>query len=111
MIRTPSGTLTERYDHGIRLRRRTPHEHHADLLGPADRDPVAILAAGDRTRVPELIPVADAGKPIRFLARCCSRDGGGPEASTNSGGCRAGLRRLPSDELWSVRHARGERSF
>jgi hypothetical protein len=46
MIRTPSGTLTERYDHGIRLRRRTPHEHHADLLGPADRDPVAILAAG-----------------------------------------------------------------
>ena len=57
MIGTPSGTLAERYDHGIRLRRRTPREHHADLHGPADRDPVAILAAGDRTRVPELIPV------------------------------------------------------
>ena len=57
MIATPSGTLAERYDHGIRLRRRTPREHHADLHGPADRDPVAILAAGDRTRVPELIPV------------------------------------------------------
>jgi hypothetical protein len=53
----PSGTLAQRYDHGIRLRRRTPREHHADLHGPADRDPVAILAAGDRTRVPELIPV------------------------------------------------------
>jgi len=30
---------------------------HADLLGPTDRDPVAILARGDRTRVPELVPV------------------------------------------------------
>src|SRR5271167_4713596 len=57
MIRTPSNTLTERYDHGIRLRRRAPREQHADLLGPADRDPVAILAAGDRTRIPRLIPV------------------------------------------------------
>src|SRR5437773_9754559 len=57
MISTPSGTLTERYEHGIRLRGRTPREHHADLLGPADRDPVAILAAGDRSRVPELVPV------------------------------------------------------
>src|SRR5713226_8498740 len=57
MITTPSGTLSQRYDHGIRLRRRTPREHHADLRGPAHRDPVAILAAGDRTRIPELIPV------------------------------------------------------
>jgi uncharacterized protein (DUF2252 family) len=52
-----SGTLAERYDHGVRLRRKTPREKHADLLGPGDRDPVAILAAGDRTRVPALIPV------------------------------------------------------
>jgi uncharacterized protein (DUF2252 family) len=52
-----SGTLAERYDHGVRLRRKTPRERHADLLGPTDRDPVAILAAGDRTRVPALIPV------------------------------------------------------
>src|SRR5260370_26156610 len=57
MITTPSGTLSQRYDHGIRLRRRMPREHHADLRGPAHRDPVAILAAGDRTRIPELIPV------------------------------------------------------
>jgi uncharacterized protein (DUF2252 family) len=57
MIATPSGLLAERYDHGVRLRRRTPRERHADLRGAAGRDPVAILAAGDRTRVPELIPV------------------------------------------------------
>jgi uncharacterized protein (DUF2252 family) len=51
------GTPAERYNHGVRLRRRTPREHLADLHGPADRDPLAILAAGDRTRVPELLPV------------------------------------------------------
>jgi uncharacterized protein (DUF2252 family) len=38
------------------LRRKTPRERHADLREPAKRDPVAILAAGDSTRVPELIP-------------------------------------------------------
>jgi hypothetical protein len=52
-----SGTLAERYNRGVSLRRKIPRKKHADLLGPADRDPVAILAAGDRTRVPELIPV------------------------------------------------------
>ena len=57
MATTPSGTLSRRYDHGIRLRRKTPREHHADLRAPVNRDPVAILAAGDRTRVPELVPV------------------------------------------------------
>jgi uncharacterized protein (DUF2252 family) len=57
MIATPSGTLSQRYDYGARLRKRIPREHHAELLGPAHRDPVAILAAGDRTRIPELIPV------------------------------------------------------
>jgi len=53
----PSGTIAERYDHGVHLRRKTPRQQHAELLGPAHRDPVAILAAGDRTRIPELIPV------------------------------------------------------
>ena len=43
-------TLAERYEHGVGLRRKTPREKHADLLGPAKRDPVAILAAGDRVR-------------------------------------------------------------
>ena len=51
------GTLADRYDRGVSLRRRTPRKKHADLLGPIDRDPVAILARGDRTRVPELVPV------------------------------------------------------
>jgi uncharacterized protein (DUF2252 family) len=50
-------SLAERYEHGVGLRRKTPRQKHADLLGPANRDPVAILAAGDRTRVPELVPV------------------------------------------------------
>src|SRR5690348_14127679 len=49
--------LAERYRHGAGLRRKTPRQTHADLSGPASRDPVAILAAGDRTRVPELIPI------------------------------------------------------
>ena len=57
MAQTPSGTLTERYVHGTRLRKKAPREKHADLRGPADRDAVAILAAADRTRVPELVPV------------------------------------------------------
>src|SRR5436853_3473207 len=51
------GTRAERYDHGVALRRKTPREKHAELLGPDDRDPVAILATSDRDRVPQLIPV------------------------------------------------------
>ena len=57
MTQTSPRTLAECYEHGTRLRRKVPREKHADLLGPANRDPVAILAAGDRTRVPELVPV------------------------------------------------------
>ena len=53
--RSPA-TLAERYDQGTRLRQKAPRQKHADLVGP-DRDPVAILAASDRTRVPELVPV------------------------------------------------------
>ena len=49
--------FAERYEQGVALRRKTPREKHADLLGPANRSPVVILAAGDRTRVPELVPV------------------------------------------------------
>ena len=57
LTQTSTGTLAERYEQGISLRRKTPRQRHADLSGPSNRDPVAILAAGDRTRVPELIPV------------------------------------------------------
>ena len=57
MSQTPWGTLAERFAHGRRLRKKVPRERHAELLGSGDRDPVAILAAGDRSRVPELVPV------------------------------------------------------
>jgi uncharacterized protein (DUF2252 family) len=57
MVQIRSGTLSERYEHGTRLRKEASREKHADLHGPADRDAVAILAATDRTRVPELVPV------------------------------------------------------
>jgi uncharacterized protein (DUF2252 family) len=49
-----SGSQAARYDQGILLRRETPRERHADL-GP--RDPVKILAAGDRNRIPKLLAV------------------------------------------------------
>src|SRR5215813_9608014 len=52
-LRTPA----ERYDDGVRLRKKAPRDIHAELKGPSHRDPVAILAEADRTRVPELIPV------------------------------------------------------
>jgi uncharacterized protein (DUF2252 family) len=54
---SPSGTLAERYEYGARLRRKASRQKHADLHGPGERDAVAILARGDRTRVPELVPV------------------------------------------------------
>jgi hypothetical protein len=61
MGQTPSRTLAARYVQGVKLRKKTARQSHADLIGPADRDPVAILAAGDRTRIPRLIPVAMNG--------------------------------------------------
>src|SRR5262250_2644245 len=57
ITQSPWGPRAARYQHGKRLRNKVPRERHADLLGSDARDPVAILAAGDRTRVPELIPV------------------------------------------------------
>jgi uncharacterized protein (DUF2252 family) len=57
MAQTAPGTLAERYEHGMRLRQKVLREKHADLLEPVKRDAVAILAATDRTRVPELVPV------------------------------------------------------
>src|SRR5262245_48831216 len=56
ITQAPWGPRAERYQHGKRLRKKVPRERHADLLGSAARDPAAILAAGDRSRVPELIP-------------------------------------------------------
>jgi uncharacterized protein (DUF2252 family) len=70
MIQIRSGTLAERYEHGVRLRRKTSREKHADLHQATDRDAVAILRATDRTRVPELVPVRYErmlGSPFAFL--------------------------------------------
>ncbi|HEY2478487.1 MAG TPA: DUF2252 domain-containing protein [Solirubrobacterales bacterium] len=38
-------------------RRKVPRSQHADWEPPADRDPLATLAAQDRDRVPELVPI------------------------------------------------------
>src|ERR1700728_2504069 len=47
----------ERYQQGRDLRTRVPREAHAELHGPLDRDPVAILAESDAERVGELLPL------------------------------------------------------
>src|SRR5262245_32286132 len=57
MVQKPSGTLAERYAHGVRLRKKSARGQHAELRGSADRDALAILAATDRNRVPELVAV------------------------------------------------------
>jgi uncharacterized protein (DUF2252 family) len=57
MTEAPSESLAARFERGLRLRKRTPREALAELITPKRRDPVAILAAGDRSRVPDLVPV------------------------------------------------------
>ena len=46
----------QRFARGRSLRDHSPREAHADLRGPLSRDAVAILAEGDSSRVPELVP-------------------------------------------------------
>jgi hypothetical protein len=103
---TRSSSLTaERYAQGVKLRREIARQNHADLLGAADRDPVAILAAGDRTRLPNLIPVryqrmlANAFAVLRGSAAVMAQDLRHP-----------GVWRLPPDELRSFCHAGGKHS-
>jgi uncharacterized protein (DUF2252 family) len=57
MVQASSSTLGERYEYGRRLRKKVSREAHAELRGPTDRNAVAILAATDRARLPELVPV------------------------------------------------------
>lgn len=52
----PLPSRVERIKEGKALRRHSPREDHAELHGPRDRDAVAILAEGDASRVPELVP-------------------------------------------------------
>src|SRR5437879_4820828 len=64
------GTAKERYKHGVALRKKAPLEKHAELRSPAARDPIAVLGASDRTRVPELVPVRYErmlGSPFAYL--------------------------------------------
>ena len=70
----------ERLQQGKALRARTPRELHADLHGPLDRNAVAILAEGDASRVPELLPeryrrmVANAFAFLRGAAAVMAND-------------------------------------
>ena len=45
-----------RFAAGEALRAANPRERHADLSLPAGRDPLAVLAEADRTRLPKLLP-------------------------------------------------------
>jgi uncharacterized protein (DUF2252 family) len=51
-----SATYAARYEQGILLRRKTPRETQAELNNYPGRNPVALLAEGDKARVPELVP-------------------------------------------------------
>lgn len=44
------------YKHGKALRDQTPRERHSELHVPGDRDAVTILAEGDASRIPKLVP-------------------------------------------------------
>ena len=47
----------ERHEAGRALRKRVARETHADCPPASGRDPVAILALADGTRIPELLPI------------------------------------------------------
>jgi uncharacterized protein (DUF2252 family) len=67
---SPLPTPRQRYEDGVALRKKTPLEQHGDLRLQAARDPVAILAVADRTRVPALVPVRYArmlASPFAYL--------------------------------------------
>jgi len=67
----PVVPVAERYAAGKALREKTPHEAHARFeRRPEEVDPVAILAAQARTRLPELVPIRHArmlASPFAFL--------------------------------------------
>jgi uncharacterized protein (DUF2252 family) len=53
---TGDDPVAARYERGVELRQNTPREQHADLHTPDRRNPVRILAAGDGSRLPDLVP-------------------------------------------------------
>jgi uncharacterized protein (DUF2252 family) len=63
-------TIGERFAAGKRLRSRVPHTAHAAYEPPARRDPIAILEAQGKTRLPELLSIRHARmltSPFAFL--------------------------------------------
>jgi len=94
MAQNSSGTLAERYDRGVRLRKKAPREKHADLLG-RPRATVAILAVADRTRVPDLVPVRYERmlqSPFAFLRGAAAVMAEDLKHSGRRRDCGAGLR-------------------
>jgi uncharacterized protein (DUF2252 family) len=63
-------SIEERLATGKRLRARVPHAAHAEYKPPAGRDPIAILEAQAKTRLPDLVPIRHARmltSPFAFL--------------------------------------------
>ena len=63
-------TIAERWATGEKLRSRVPHAAHAEYIPPSRRDPVAIIEAQARTRLPQLVPIRHARmltSPFAFL--------------------------------------------
>jgi uncharacterized protein (DUF2252 family) len=56
MMSHPLPSRASNYKKGKALRDRTPRERHSELHGPGGRDAIAILAEGDASRVPKLVP-------------------------------------------------------
>jgi Uncharacterized protein conserved in bacteria (DUF2252) len=107
MVQIRSGTLAECSEDGVRLRRKTSREKHADLRGATDRDAVAILRARDRTRVPELVPVRYErmlANPFAFLRGAAVVMAEDLRREPTAGIPVQRLRRLPpTNALWGIR--------
>jgi uncharacterized protein (DUF2252 family) len=56
-VSTPTVSTPSAAEDGKERRREVPRSVHAEWEPPADRDPVATLAAQDKSRVPELVPI------------------------------------------------------
>jgi uncharacterized protein (DUF2252 family) len=56
-VSTPTVSPPSAAEDGKERRREVPRSVHAEWEPPADRDPVATLAAQDKSRVPELVPI------------------------------------------------------
>src|SRR5579871_3220870 len=87
MAAVPHPTAAEREASGRAARTRAPRSGQSALDLPADRDPIAVLAAQDATRVPDLVPIRYGrmlAGPLTFLrgaAAVMARDLAGATSS------------------------------